>query len=265
LGRIAPVDGFFNKEGFTMSFASILSRKRSAGVISAAILAAFGASGGMAAHATTLFVPGSTFEVQATNSPDTFTDTVNLVAGSQSLDGGAVTLNISIVPAGGTNEWLVFNYTTNSGGPLSGNEYWSLNQTGLDAAVPVNFIAGYNELLINGVSQPWSYSFFGGYTPASSPIPGMSGTGVVSANPFVAPFPAGPIGQLGAYMSSFSGYVNSAGIDAASVNGYSQALEFQSQAPAAPELSTWVMMILGFGGLGAFGYRRATRPRAVAA
>ncbi len=75
----------------------------------------------------TLFVPGSTFQVQATNSPDTFTDTVNLATGTQSLDSGAVTLNISFVPAGGGDEWLVFNYTTASGGPLSGNDYWSLN------------------------------------------------------------------------------------------------------------------------------------------
>jgi len=117
-----------------MSSAFISKTKRSATVFSVAILAAVGASAGTTAHATTLFVPGSTFEVDATNSPDTFTDTVNLAAGSQLIDGGAVTLNISIVPAGGTNEWLVFNYTTTSGGPLSGDEYWSVNQVGLDAA-----------------------------------------------------------------------------------------------------------------------------------
>ena len=34
------------------------------------------------ANAASLFVPGSTFQVQAGNSPDTFTDTVNLAAGT---------------------------------------------------------------------------------------------------------------------------------------------------------------------------------------
>ena len=247
-----------------MSSANRLRAKRTATVVSVTILAAVGASVGTAAHATTLFVPNSTFQVNATNSPDTFVDTVNLAAGSQQIDNGALTLKISIVPAGGTNEWLVFNYTVNSGDALSGDEYWSLNQVGLDAAIPVNFIAGYSELLINGVSQPWSYSFFGGYNPGPSPIPGMSGTGVVSSNPFVAPFPAGPIGNLGAFMTSFSNYVNSAGIDAANVNGWTQALEFQSQAPAAPEVSTWAMMALGFAGLAGLAYRQ-TKARAAAA
>src|SRR5271163_3733285 len=92
------------------------------------------------AHAASLFVPGSTFEIQGTNTPDSFDDTtVSLTPGSQSLDNGALTLNISIVDAGGGGEWLVFNYATTSGAPLSTAYNWSLYQIGLDAAVPVNF------------------------------------------------------------------------------------------------------------------------------
>jgi hypothetical protein len=146
------------------------------------------------AHAASLFVPGSSFTVNATNSPDSFSDTVNLTPGTQSLDGGAVDLNISIVDAGGGSEWLVFNYTTTSGAPLSTAYNWSVNQLGLDAAVPVNFNYAYSEFLVNGVSQPWSYSFFGGYTPISSPVPGMSGTGVGNTTSFDSPQGSGPLG-----------------------------------------------------------------------
>jgi hypothetical protein len=230
-------------------------------MFSAAIVAMGATSAG---HAASLFVPGSTFQVQAGNSPDTFNDTVNLTPGTQSLDGGAVDLNISIVPAAGGVEWLVFNYTTTSGGPL-GNGDWSLNQVGLDAAVPINFIGAYSEFLVNGVSQPWSYSFFGGYEPGSNPVPGLTGTGVVNISPFNDPQPAGPLGALGAFIDPYSGYLTSAGIDPTMVNGYTQALEFVAQAPSTPEASTWVMMLAGFAGLGFLGYRQTAKARVAAA
>jgi hypothetical protein len=225
-----------------------------------ALLAGFSCQG---AHAATLFVPGSTFTVSGTNSPDSFTNTVNLAPGAQLIDGGALTLNISFAPAGGGDEWLVFNYTTTGGGPLSSAYYWSLNQNGIDAAVPVNFINAYAEFLVNGVSQPWSYSFFGGYTPMASPVPGMPGTGVGVASPFVAPFPAGALPNLGAYINGYSSYLSSAGIDPTLVNGWTQALEFQPQTSAVPEPSTWAMMLLGFAGLGFAGYRQKRKAEAV--
>ncbi len=208
------------------------------------------------AHAANLFVPGSTFQVNATNSPDSFSDTVTLTPGSQLIDGGAVSLNISIVGAIDGGEWLVFNYTTTSGAPLSADDdYWSVNQLGLDAAVPVNFNYAYSEFLVNGVSRPWSYSFFGGYTPISSPVPGLSGTGVGNLTSFNSPQAAGPLGNLGAYMTSYSGYLSSADIDPTTVNGWTQALEFTPQTATAPEASTWAMMLAGFAGLGLMGWR----------
>ena len=215
------------------------------------------------AHAASLFVLGSTFTVNATNSPDSFSDTVTLTPGTQLIDGGAVDLNISIVNASGGGDWLVFNYTTTSGAPLSADDdYWSVNQLGLDAAVPVNFNYAYSEFLVNGVSQPWSYSFFGGYTPISSPVPGLSGTGVGNLTSFNSPQAAGPLGNLGAYISSYSSYLNSADIDAATVNGYTQALEFTPQTAAVPEPSTWAMMLAGFAGLGFMGWRGSRKTAA---
>jgi hypothetical protein len=217
------------------------------------------------AHAANLFVPGSTFQVNATNSPDSFSNTVNLTPGTQLLDDGAVSLNISIVGASDGGEWLVFNYTTTSGAPLSADDdYWSVNQLGLDAAVPVNFNYAYSEFLVNGVSQPWSYSFFGGYTPISSPVPGLSGTGVGNLTSFNSPQAAGPLGNLGAFISSYSSYLSSADIDPTMVNGWTQALEFTPQTAAAPELSTWAMMLAGFAGLGFLGYRKTVKTRLAA-
>jgi hypothetical protein len=138
-----------------------------------------------------------------------------------------------------------------------------VNQVGLVAAVPVNFIHGYYEFLVNGVSQPWSGNLFFGPT-MSSPVPGLSGTGVGNTIPFVSPFPAGPLPNLGAYIHPYSGYLYSAGIDPTLVNGYTQALEFAPQTPAVPEPSTWAMMFMGFAGLGVAGHRRAQRARAAA-
>src|SRR5579863_5204921 len=92
-----------------------------------------------------LFIPGGTFTVDASSSPDTFNETARLTNGtSQSLDGGALNLMVSIVPAGGGDQWLVFDYNTSSGGPLSqGGDDWSVYEVGLQAYTPVNFIAAY--------------------------------------------------------------------------------------------------------------------------
>jgi hypothetical protein len=232
---------------------------RNSGWLLSAIVFGFGSMG--VGHAATLFVPGSTFEVQGTNSPDTFTDTVNLAPGTYSLDNGALNLTISFMPAGGTDEWLVFNYAVTSGTLSSVSEDWSLYQTGLDAAIPINFIRAYSEALINGVAQPWTSSIFGGYSPMSSPIPGWTGTGAGTAL-FVDPISPGPIGQLGAFISPF-GFLNDTGVNAAAVTGWTEALEFQSQTPV-PEPSTWAMMLAGFVGLGFLGYRQTARTRTAA-
>jgi hypothetical protein len=263
LGQLTPAGkDFYNLHGaeFTCIRARGNKVMQTKLIITTALLLGLAAP----AHAANLFVLGSTFTVNATNSPDSFSDTVNLTPGTQSLDGGAVDLNISIVNAGGGGEWLVFNYTTTNGGPLSGDDYWSVNQVGLDAAVPVNFNYAYSEFLVSGVAQPWSYSFFGGYTPTSSPVPGMPGTGVGNPTSFNSPQGSGPLGSLGAYIDPYSGYLSGAGIDPTMVNGYTQALEFSPTTPV-PELSTWAMMLAGFAGLGFMSWRGSRKTAAHAA
>ncbi len=209
------------------------------------------------AHADALFVTGSTFTVSGTNSPDTFSDTVSLTAGDHLIDGGAVNLNISFVPASGGAEWLVFNYSTVSGGPFASvqDAYWTLNQTGLVAAQALNFIAAYSQFNHDGTALALSNPIFGGYSVENNPVPGETGSGT-GASGFVGPIAAGPAGQLGAYMSTWSGYLGGAGVDSTQVNGYEQALEFVPQVAAVPEPSTWAMMILGFCGVGFMAYRR---------
>jgi hypothetical protein len=192
------------------------------------------------AHADPLFVIGSTYQVQATSAPDTFTNTVNLAAGNQLIDGGAVNLNISIVPTTG------------------------VNPVGLDFAQPLNFIASYFQFNNNGTSLVPTSPTFGGFTIVSNPVPGESGTGD-GASGFVSPFPAGPAPGLGSFISPF-GQISGQGLDPTQVNGFEEALLFVPQvASAVPEPSTWAMMILGFCGLGFMAYRRKSKPALMAA
>jgi hypothetical protein len=216
---------------------------------------ALSAAGAQTAHADALFVTGSTYQVQATNSPDTFSNTVNLAAGNQLIDGGAVNLNISIVPTTGGAEWLAFTYSTVSGGPISqpGSDF-SVNPVGLDFAQPLNFIASYFQFDNNGTSLVPTSPTFGGFAIVSNPVPGESGTGD-GANGFVSPFPAGPAPGLGSFIDPF-GQISNQGIDPTQVTGFEEALEFVPQVAAVPEPSTWAMMILGFCGLGFMAYRR---------
>lgn len=211
-----------------------------------------------AAEASPLFVAGSTFQVQANNSPDTFTDNVTLTPGSYSLDGGALNLTFSIVPTGsGGAEWLVFDYTTTSGGPLSQpTDDWALNQVGLDAAVAVNFIAAYSEWSDSGTVLTPTENIFGGYGIETNPVPGQSGTGL-GVSGIVDPLAAGPAASLGAFISPWS-YLNNAGFNSADVNGYEQALEFEPQTPIpTPEPTSLALLSAGVLGLALYRRRRA--------
>jgi hypothetical protein len=215
-------------------------------------------SGWQTAEAAALFVPGSNFQVEAGNSPDTFTDTVPLTAGTYSLDGGAVSLVLSLVPAAGSAEWLVFHYSTTSGGVLSQpDQDWSLNQVGLDAAVPLNFIAAYSQFTKDGTALVPTSSIFPGYSVVTNPVPGEVGTGLGNSG-FVGPIPVGPIGALGAFISPWS-FLNATGIDSTMVNDYEQALEFVPQTivstPEPMSLSLLGSALLGLVGL-AFARRR---------
>ncbi len=170
-----------------------------------------------------------------------------------------MSLTISIVPDAGGAEWLVFNYSTTSGGPFSCPTCgWSLNQVGLDAAQPLIFNAAYSQFNDNGTALVPTGSIFPGYSVATNPVPGESGTGL-GASGFGAPIPAGPIGALGAFINPWS-FLDATGITSANVNGYEQALEFfpqtSSGAPGPAAGAGLPGIALAVGAIGLFGWRR---------
>jgi hypothetical protein len=61
---------------------------------------------------------GSSFNLSLTNAPNTTSETDMLTAGTTTVDGGVLSLNITSVPAPGGGEWEVFTFTTTSGGPI---------------------------------------------------------------------------------------------------------------------------------------------------
>lgn len=219
---------------------------RTSGLFRAAAVALLVLAGAAmpAVAAPVLFTPNAIFQVQATNSPTTFTENVALTPGNVSLNGGALNLNIAMVNDGPNNVWLVFKYTTGTGGVLSQqNQNWAMYQTGLVAAVDVNFNAAYAEYLVNGVAQTPTGNIFGGYSIMANPVPGQTGFGL-GASGFAGLFPAGPLVPLGAFIQPWS-FLNATGIDSTQVNGYTQALRFAPQNPTAPEVpepATFVLM-----------------------
>ena len=213
-----------------------------------------------AAHAG-LFALDSTFQVQATSAPDTFDDTVTLTPGvTQSLDGGAVDLTVSIVSGGGADQWLVFDYTTTNASFGTPGYDWSINEVGLQSAEPVSLIGAYFQFSSNGIVQIPTGSIFGG-SPAPSPVPGLSGTGFANGG-YSAPM-TNPLPALGTYIDPWN-YLDDTGIDSTKTNGYTEALEFAPTTPV-PEPATWALMLLGFVGVGFAGFRRAGRARAARA
>jgi hypothetical protein len=204
-----------------------------------------------------LFVTGSTFTVNGTSAPDTLSSTTTLTSGTtSSLDNGALSLLVTLVPASGGAEWAVFHYSTVSGGAIgSANLNWALSEVGLQLAQPAILEQGFVQFTQNGTALTPTSGIFSGFTVASNPVPGGTGMGVLGTG--VTPFPAGALPSLGSSLFPF-GQLSGAGITPANVNDYEEALLFAPQAASTPEPSTWAMMILGFAGLGfmAFGKRK---------
>jgi len=204
-----------------------------------------------------LFVPGSTFTDAGGDTPDTFSTAVTLAPGTTSPDGGALNLTISEVMEG-SDEWLVFDYqTTTPGTQLVPNtsDDWSIAQTGLDLAVPANFIGAYAAFLdINGNAITPTTALFGGYSLEANPVPGGVGNGQGAF--FTAAVPAGPLPDLGAFIDGFD-QLDGTGIPSANVEGFYQALEFSPATATTPEPAS--ALLLGAGLLGVGLIRRRKR------
>jgi hypothetical protein len=184
------------------------------------------------AQASALFVDGSSFTVQGNNTPGNFSESVTLTPGVTALNGGALMLTLSVVPDG-TNEWLVFRYHTPNGTPLANPTLgWSIGHVGLQAAVAVNFNAAYLAFTDDGSALTPTSNIFGGYSIVADPVPGGSGFGF-GASGFSGLFAAGPLPNLGAFISPYS-FLNATGIDSSQVDGFVQAFRFAPQVPVTP-------------------------------
>jgi hypothetical protein len=227
--------------------------------LAAAAIAVAGMFGLAQSARAELFDIGSNFTVSGQNSAGGFSDTVKLQDGTTTVDGGALNLTISIVPDG-MSEWLVFDYQALPlGSPLmtDTSDDWSLNETGLDAAVPVNFDGAYAAFLdSSGNTITPTSSLFAGYTVGADPVPGEVGTGLVNKG-FTDDISAGPLPLLGAYIDPFD-QLDSYGVTSASVDGWEQALEFapQTPTPTVPEPRALPLVCLGVLGIAGVALRR---------
>jgi hypothetical protein len=217
------------------------------------------------AHAQ-LFVPGSGFTVNASNSPTSFNAAATLGGGTQSLNSGSLDLFVQTVTAG-KNEWLVFKYETPGvpgAPPLSAaNEDWALNEVGLDANQKLNLVNGFVQFVHdNGPILPTS-SVFSNFHAVSAPPADLTSIlvgGGLLANPVPPVLIGGPgaLPSLGSFIDPF-GQLDGTGVPSALVTGYTEALEFapaSSVGPTIPEPSTWLMGLIGFGLMGLLGYRK---------
>jgi hypothetical protein len=209
------------------------------------------------AKADPIFDTTKQFTVNGTNSPDSFSNPGNMTGGS-TLDGGALQLTTTIVPTGlpDQSEWIVFHYQTTDGALSQPSQDWSLNQLGVPVLVPVDFIGDFTQF--SGPDGPLdqTVSIFH-QTLMSNPVPGGTGNGEGTLG-FSAAFPAGPLGNLGAFTNPFSQVTNAFGTT--DIEDFTQALEFKPQTSVGgvPEPSTWTLALMGFG-LMAFATRFARK------
>ena len=177
------------------------------------------------------------------------------------LNGGSVTLTTEEISTGPNGAWDLFDLKSTDGSPIGAdvNGNWSVTMD-YTLSAAVNFDAVVNQWVLAG--DPLTpTSNFGGICCASDTNPVWPG-GAYYNSGFSGPIPAGTVaGWQQIFIDPYS-FLAAGGVST-DADEFRFALHFTLQQPV-PELSTWAMMLAGFGGLGAAAYRRSRKVGAIA-
>ena len=201
-------------------------------------------------------------------------DTINFTTGTagaqgiSQVDGHGLVLTMSVVNATtfatDGSQWLVFEYFTQGFVPIGApGSAWSITEAFIPVLQSGEVVEEFTQFLGDNLSQPTA-SIFG--NPGSANIvPGFPGDGELGFDVFASGV-AGFLPTLGASVGDFQTIINA--YNGQVPFGFIDAYEFTPSVftppgggtgtgSAAPEPSTWAMLIMGFGLMAGLGYRRA--------
>ncbi len=205
---------------------------------------------------------GSQYSVSNTNFVGTFTTNVTLDGLNSVIDSGQLNVSETIVPDGPNSVWVVFNFSTVSGGPLAGNTnaFWQSQINNIQFTTPVALDAFFEYWDLNGTAFSGITDLFSNTHVALNPI---TGVGETYFSGFFVPGAANTTQSLFTFLNPYS-QLGGQNIDPSTANGWHIAGHYTSPTPVigVPEPGTLTPAGLGAIGLIAGGLRRRWRKTA---